>query len=283
MRPSPIVPVTTTSGEPSDGTIPTLRLMGTLKLYCMKAAFDEIMSTAANADSQFHAPCRDRLQRQRARPDAWYTTWAILYELLRVTTHLRVMCDGRGAHRRRGSSSRRSSPRRALPFLFRHNDTPTSLERSFWSCHTWPAICSTPRTRLFSCARTGSGESVSATRFQFGSRSSRSISFDLRKVNLAGAFSVLTALTQELNPSGLRMPASAQPRSAPDPTRPSSESACLVLAAGLPDSRSLPSHRNAAYSICSIVAHVSSPSWRELRRQRTGPSVRDPTALRLET
>src|SRR5262249_47996446 len=29
----------------------------------------------------------DWLERQRVRSDAWYTTWAILYEFLRVTTH----------------------------------------------------------------------------------------------------------------------------------------------------------------------------------------------------
>jgi uncharacterized protein len=46
---------------------------------------------AADADSPFHMPCRDWLERQRARPDAWYTTWPILYEFLRVTTHPRVM------------------------------------------------------------------------------------------------------------------------------------------------------------------------------------------------
>jgi toxin-antitoxin system PIN domain toxin len=50
-----------------------------------------VLVYAADADSQFHAPCRDWLERQRARPDAWYTTWAILCEFLRVTTHPRVM------------------------------------------------------------------------------------------------------------------------------------------------------------------------------------------------
>jgi toxin-antitoxin system PIN domain toxin len=34
---------------------------------------------------------RDWLDRQRRRPDAWYTTWPILYEFMRVTTHPRVM------------------------------------------------------------------------------------------------------------------------------------------------------------------------------------------------
>jgi len=50
-----------------------------------------VLVYAAGADSQFHAACRDWLERQRARPDAWYTTWAILYRFLRVTTHVRLM------------------------------------------------------------------------------------------------------------------------------------------------------------------------------------------------
>jgi len=50
-----------------------------------------VLVYAADMDSQFHAPCRGWLDRQRMRPDAWYTTWAILYEFLRVTTHPRVM------------------------------------------------------------------------------------------------------------------------------------------------------------------------------------------------
>ena len=50
-----------------------------------------VLVYAADADSQFHGRCRDWLARQRTRPDAWYTTWPILYEFLRVTTHPRVM------------------------------------------------------------------------------------------------------------------------------------------------------------------------------------------------
>ena len=57
----------------------------------MLAVGTNVLVYAADADSQFHAPCRDWLERQRARPDAWYTTWGILYEFLRVTTHPRVM------------------------------------------------------------------------------------------------------------------------------------------------------------------------------------------------
>jgi uncharacterized protein len=50
-----------------------------------------ILVYAADVDSQFHDRCRDWLERQRSRPTAWYTTWSILYEFLRVSTHPRVM------------------------------------------------------------------------------------------------------------------------------------------------------------------------------------------------
>ena len=50
-----------------------------------------VLVYAADADSPLHEACRGWLERQRARPDAWYTTWPILYEFLRVTTHPRVM------------------------------------------------------------------------------------------------------------------------------------------------------------------------------------------------
>jgi toxin-antitoxin system PIN domain toxin len=50
-----------------------------------------ILVYAADSDSPFHGDCRGWLERQRMRPDAWFTTWAILYEFLRVTTHPRVM------------------------------------------------------------------------------------------------------------------------------------------------------------------------------------------------
>lgn len=57
----------------------------------MLAVDTNVLVYAADADSQFHAPCRDWIERRRTRPDAWYTTWGILYEFLRVTTHPRVM------------------------------------------------------------------------------------------------------------------------------------------------------------------------------------------------
>lgn len=50
-----------------------------------------VLVYAADADSPFHAACREWLERQRESPGAWYTTWPVLYEFLRVTTHARVM------------------------------------------------------------------------------------------------------------------------------------------------------------------------------------------------
>jgi uncharacterized protein len=50
-----------------------------------------ILVYAADADSPFHAKAHSWLEQQRVRPDAWYTTWSILYEFMRVTTHPRVM------------------------------------------------------------------------------------------------------------------------------------------------------------------------------------------------
>ena len=50
-----------------------------------------VLVYAADGDSPFHATCREWLEGQRGRADAWFTTWAILYEFLRVTTHPRVM------------------------------------------------------------------------------------------------------------------------------------------------------------------------------------------------
>lgn len=50
-----------------------------------------ILVYAADADSPFHAKARSWLNDQRARVDAWYISWSIVYEFLRVTTHPRVM------------------------------------------------------------------------------------------------------------------------------------------------------------------------------------------------
>jgi len=50
-----------------------------------------VLVYVADKDSPFHAASRSWLERQRGRPDAWYATWPILYEFLRVTTHPKVM------------------------------------------------------------------------------------------------------------------------------------------------------------------------------------------------
>jgi uncharacterized protein len=50
-----------------------------------------ILVYAANVESPFHGACRTWLESQRERADAWFTTWPIIYEFLRVATHPRVL------------------------------------------------------------------------------------------------------------------------------------------------------------------------------------------------
>ena len=50
-----------------------------------------VLVHAADEYSQLHDPCLAWLERQRRRSDAWFTTWPILYEFLRVTTHPRAL------------------------------------------------------------------------------------------------------------------------------------------------------------------------------------------------
>lgn len=49
-----------------------------------------ILVYAADEDARLHAPCRALLEDWRAQTAAWYLTWGILYEFLRVSTHARV-------------------------------------------------------------------------------------------------------------------------------------------------------------------------------------------------
>lgn len=49
-----------------------------------------ILVYAADADARVHAPCRALLEEWRAQTAAWYLTWGILYEFLRVSTHARI-------------------------------------------------------------------------------------------------------------------------------------------------------------------------------------------------
>jgi len=50
-----------------------------------------VLVYAADGDSPYHAACREQLEAWRRQSGAWYLTWGILYEFLRITTHPRVM------------------------------------------------------------------------------------------------------------------------------------------------------------------------------------------------
>src|SRR5262245_7559644 len=50
-----------------------------------------VLVYAADRDSPDHSPCRAWLGRWRAQRGAWYTTWGIIYEFLRISTHPRVL------------------------------------------------------------------------------------------------------------------------------------------------------------------------------------------------
>ena len=49
-----------------------------------------ILVCAADEDSELHSRCYELLEEWRGQASAWYVTWGILYEFLRVTTHSRV-------------------------------------------------------------------------------------------------------------------------------------------------------------------------------------------------
>ncbi|HXV80429.1 MAG TPA: TA system VapC family ribonuclease toxin [Candidatus Binatia bacterium] len=57
----------------------------------MLAVDTNVLIYAADEDSPFHVSCHDWLESRRRRPDAWFVTWGILYEFLRVITHPRVL------------------------------------------------------------------------------------------------------------------------------------------------------------------------------------------------
>ncbi len=50
-----------------------------------------VLVYAADADSPFHEQCLGQLTAWRKQAAAWFVTWAICYEFLRVTTHSRVL------------------------------------------------------------------------------------------------------------------------------------------------------------------------------------------------
>lgn len=49
-----------------------------------------VLVYAADADAPAHDRCRQLIERWRHQPSAWYLTWPIVYEFLRVSTHPRV-------------------------------------------------------------------------------------------------------------------------------------------------------------------------------------------------
>ncbi len=50
-----------------------------------------VLVYAADAAAPAHARCRDMIEEWRRQRSAWYTTWGVLYEFLRVATHPRVL------------------------------------------------------------------------------------------------------------------------------------------------------------------------------------------------
>ena len=50
-----------------------------------------VLIYAADTNASEHVRCRSLLERWRAQQGAWYLTWGICYEFLRVVTHPRVL------------------------------------------------------------------------------------------------------------------------------------------------------------------------------------------------
>ncbi len=56
----------------------------------MLAVDTNVLLYAANADSEFHEPCRSRLEEWRREPSPTFLTWNICYEFLKNATHANV-------------------------------------------------------------------------------------------------------------------------------------------------------------------------------------------------
>jgi len=50
-----------------------------------------VLVYAANRDARSHGACRAWLDERRRSADAWFLTWSIVYEFIRVITHPRVL------------------------------------------------------------------------------------------------------------------------------------------------------------------------------------------------
>ena len=49
-----------------------------------------VLVYATNEDADEHAACRGLLQRWQRQETAWFTTWGVLYEFLRLVSHPRL-------------------------------------------------------------------------------------------------------------------------------------------------------------------------------------------------
>ena len=57
-----------------------------------------VLLYAAESSFPDHEDCRRRLERWRATEAAWFVTWSIIYEFLRVSTHPRVFAKPWSIH-----------------------------------------------------------------------------------------------------------------------------------------------------------------------------------------
>ncbi len=57
----------------------------------MFAVDTNVLVHAVDRRSPFHAACRDAVERWRRGAAAWFATWGVLYEFVRVTTHPRIL------------------------------------------------------------------------------------------------------------------------------------------------------------------------------------------------
>lgn len=57
-----------------------------------------VLIYAVDEASEFHHPCRQRLDEARRGPAPAFLTWNVCYEFLRVTTHHRALRSPRSSH-----------------------------------------------------------------------------------------------------------------------------------------------------------------------------------------
>lgn len=50
-----------------------------------------VLVYAADESAPAYGRCREMIEEWRRQRSAWYTTWGVLYEFLRIATHLRVL------------------------------------------------------------------------------------------------------------------------------------------------------------------------------------------------